>query len=327
MRTFCQPFSKQRKPERANAKNQLRRNSDAKLLKELSRTHYRNLEASARPSWRMFPDSEKSGGLARTDALSEGNASHQWVLHRRRCVLDAKHFGVPQTRRRFVLIASRTRLIALPRPTHGAGLLPYTTVKEAIEHFPPLSAGNRSRIIPNHVAACLSELNLQRMANTPPDGGDRRTWNESLVLECHKGEYDGHSDVYGRMFWDRPAPALTSKCNSLSNGRYGHPEQNRAISLREAASLQTFPDSYVFHGLDQQIARQIGNAVPVVFASALGRAILAAPSKVISQRARDQKSIYGVARAASPKYDSNASRLKERKSGKRREEPRSRRGA
>jgi DNA (cytosine-5)-methyltransferase 1 len=94
------------------------------------------------------------------------------------------------------------------------------------------------------------------------------------MLDCHKGDYEGHTDVYGRMAWDKPAPTLTGRCHSLSNGRYGHPVQTRAISLREAASLQTFPDSYVFYGPRQQVARQIGNAVPVMFAEVLGRHLL-----------------------------------------------------
>ena len=271
----CQPFSKQRKPEQANAKNRLRRQSDAKLLGELCR-----IIELIRPAHVLV---ENVPGLTKVPGFSTYRRFIR-VLQMNgysidEDVLDAKHYSVPQSRRRFVLMASRTKQVALPKPTHGTGLLPYKTVRESIAHFPPLSAGCRSTIIPNHVAAYLSPLNIKRMANTPIDGGDRRSWKEPLVLECHKGDYDGHSDVYGRMFWNRPAPTLTSKCNSLSNGRYGHPEQNRAISLREAASLQTFPDSYVFHGLDQQIARQIGNAVPVAFACALGRALLSAPSK------------------------------------------------
>lgn len=271
----CQPFSKQRKPQQANAKNRLRRQSDAKLLGELCRIV--KLIKPAHVLVENVPGLIKVPGFSTYRRFIRMLTLSGYTIDEG--VLDAKHFAVPQTRRRFVLMASRTKCVALPAPSHGPDLLPYRTVRESIEHFPPLSAGSRSSIIPNHAAAFLSEVNLKRIANTPPDGGDRRSWNQSLVLECHKGDYDGHSDVYGRMFWNRPAPTLTSKCNSLSNGRYGHPEQNRAISLREAASLQTFPDSYVFYGLDQQIARQIGNAVPVAFARALGDALVSAPVK------------------------------------------------
>jgi len=271
----CQPFSKQRKLKQVNERNKVRRESDAKLLGELARI----IEAikPAHVLVENVPGLRKIPGFSTYRRFIRMLRSNGYVFDE--AVLDAKHFAVPQTRRRFVLLASRTRQVTLPKATHGPGLKPYKTVRESISHLPPIAAGSRSPIIPNHVAACLSELNIRRIAGTPVDGGDRRSWSKSLVLDCHKDNYEGHSDVYGRMFWNRPAPTLTSKCNSLSNGRYGHPEQNRAISLREAASLQTFPDSYIFHGLDQQIARQIGNAVPVAFARALGSALLNAPPK------------------------------------------------
>ena len=95
-----------------------------------------------------------------------------------------------------------------------------------------------------------------------------------MWLDCHKGTYSGHTDVYGRMHWDKPAPTLTGRCHSISNGRYGHPDQDRAISLREAASLQSFPEDYVFLGSNKHIAMQIGNAVPVRLAQRLGEHIL-----------------------------------------------------
>lgn len=189
-------------------------------------------------------------------------------------VLDAKDFGVPQTRRRYVLIAIRGKSATLPEPAFGPGLANYPTVRDAISHFPPIRAGGCHPFVPNHESAVISEINLNRLRYTPQDGGDRRAWPSDLVLGCHKGSHDGHTDVYGRMFWDRPAPTLTGKCHSISNGRYGHPSQDRAISLREAASLQTFPDNYIFRGTRQHIARMIGNAVPVRFGEALGRHLL-----------------------------------------------------
>jgi DNA (cytosine-5)-methyltransferase 1 len=185
-------------------------------------------------------------------------------------VLDAKHFGVPQTRRRYVLIAVRGRAASLPAAEFGRGLREYVTVRQAIAHYPPIEAGERDPLVPNHEAAAIAPINLRRIRSTPHDGGDRRSWPAELELVCHKGNYDGHTDVYGRMAWDRVAPTLTGRCNSISNGRYGHPCQDRAISLREAASLQTFGDAYVFCGKHQHIARQIGNAVPVKFGEALG---------------------------------------------------------
>jgi DNA (cytosine-5)-methyltransferase 1 len=125
---------------------------------------------------------------------------------------------------------------------------------------------------------------MARLRHTPQNGGDRRSWPTHLVLECHRSNYDGHSDVYGRMWWDKPAPALTGRCHSISNGRYGHPSQNRAISLREAASLQTFEDNYVFYGSNKHIALQIGNAVPVKLAEHVGRHILALRNSAIAPR-------------------------------------------
>jgi DNA (cytosine-5)-methyltransferase 1 len=192
-------------------------------------------------------------------------------------VLDAKHFGVPQTRRRLVMLALRGKPIELPTPTHGPGFLPFRTVRDAIAHYPALAAGEQHAIVPNHRVAMLSATNAERIALTPRDGGSRASWPKKLWLPCHLKHGEAHTDSYGRMSWDRPAPTLTCKCHSLSNGRYGHPEQDRAISLREAATLQTFPENYAFHGTSiASLATQIGNAVPVSFARALGTQILAA---------------------------------------------------
>ena len=188
-------------------------------------------------------------------------------------VIYAKNYGIPQNRRRYVLIASRLFKPSIPQATHGKGLLPYHTVRQAISEFPPLLAGGENTLIPNHKCANLSPLLLERLRNTPHDGGSRKDWPENLVLNCHRN-FDGHTDVYGRMRWDMPSPTLTVKCFSISNGRFGHPEQDRAISLREAAALQTFPDSYVFEGNMQEIGRQIGNAVPVLLAQIMGTYIL-----------------------------------------------------
>lgn len=189
-------------------------------------------------------------------------------------VLDAKYYGVPQTRRRYVLFAMRYKQPKLPKKQYGFNSRPFKTVRKAIAHFPPIKPGEEYSELPNHVAATISKTNLQRLKRTPRNGGDRRSWPKELILKCHKGNYKGHTDVYGRMSWDNFAPTLTSKCNSISNGRYGHPTQNRAISLREAASLQSFSDDYVFYGSIIHIAKQIGNAVPVRLAAALGRSVI-----------------------------------------------------
>jgi len=191
-------------------------------------------------------------------------------------IIESQKYGVPQRRRRLVLLASRHGVIDLPEETHDpdAGA-PFSTVREWIAHLPPIKAGETHPDVLNHRAANLSELNLQRIKATPPEGS-RADWPVDLRLDCHtKTGYTGHTDVYGRMKWDGPATGLTTRCISLSNGRYGHPEQHRAISVREAAALQTFPDDFQFFGSLNSQARQIGNAVPVTLAQVFGAHILA----------------------------------------------------
>lgn len=189
-------------------------------------------------------------------------------------MLKAQDFGVPQHRRRFVLLASLLGPIKLPEATHGPGTAnpELETVWKWIKGLPSLEAGQRCKKITNHWAANLSQLNLERIRATPPGCG-RESWPEHLRLDCHKN-YQGHTDVYGRLRKDRPAAALTTRCISLSNGRYGHPEQHRALSVREAARLQTFDDSFEFFGSMGSMARQIGNAVPVKLANAIGKHVL-----------------------------------------------------
>lgn len=184
------------------------------------------------------------------------------------------NFGVPQRRRRLILMASLHGSIQLPDPTHGSGTgnpdLP--TVWDWISDLPPIKAGETHPADPDHRAARLSSLNLQRISSTP-EGGSRLDWPRNLELNCHKA-HQGHTDVYGRMHKNRPSPALTTRCISLSNGRYGHPTQDRAISVREAARIQTFPDDFHFFGSLNSIARQVGNAVPVELARICGLQII-----------------------------------------------------
>lgn len=180
-------------------------------------------------------------------------------------------YGVPQMRRRLLLIASRLGAISLPPASHGnATGVPYTTVGKWIRGLPPIEAGETHPQISGHSAYRLSGLNLQRIRATP-EGGDRRDWPKNLWPNCHVGDFSGHTDVYGRLSWDKPAPALTTRCISYSNGRFGHPDQDRALSAREAAQLQTFPSTFEFAGSLTSQARQIGNAVPVTLAEAFGR--------------------------------------------------------
>jgi DNA (cytosine-5)-methyltransferase 1 len=194
------------------------------------------------------------------------------VEHR---VLDAAEFGVPQRRRRFVLVAWRSdggiRPFCWPDPLPA----PPTTVRQAIAHLPsPPADGSELPGWPNHRADRLSPINLERIRALGPGQG-REHLPARLLAPCHRlpAERIGHRGVYGRMAWDEPAPTITARFDSFTRGRFGHPDQDRTISLREGAILQGFPADYVFVGSKVEVARQIGNAVPPPFAAALGKAL------------------------------------------------------
>jgi DNA (cytosine-5)-methyltransferase 1 len=194
-------------------------------------------------------------------------------------VVAAQDYGAPQLRRRFVLLASKHGEINIPLPTYGKNQeTPYKTVRDAIEDLPAIAAGEtyNAEDILNHRAAELSKLNMIRIKASAHDGGGRNNWPRNLWPECYtrkneSGEtHSGHTDCYGRLWWDKPATGLTTRCISYSNGRFGHPEQDRALSVREAARLQGFDDAFEFTGNLNSMARQIGNAVPVDLAFAMG---------------------------------------------------------
>jgi DNA (cytosine-5)-methyltransferase 1 len=182
-------------------------------------------------------------------------------------VLDAADYGVPQRRKRLILIASRRGEPRLPRRARRR-----VTVREAIGDLPPLKPGEAHPLIPNHRAMKHGEEVLTRIRAIPKDGGSRSALPAGLQLRCHKRLVRGYNDVYGRMKWDDVAPTLTSGCTNPSKGRFIHPEQDRAMTPREAARLQTFPDWFVFFGGFTSISRQIGNAMPVELARAIALA-------------------------------------------------------
>jgi len=192
-------------------------------------------------------------------------------------VVTCADYGVPQTRKRLVLLASRIGDIGLVPPSHSADS--HVSVREAIGGMPPVGAGQSHHADPLHTASNLSALNLQRIRATP-EGGGWGDWPEELRAACHRRPSGKtYSSVYGRMKWDEPAPTMTTQCHGYGNGRFGHPDQDRAISLREAAMLQTFPRDYQFTALHSpvsigQVGRHIGNAVPVKVAEAVGESIL-----------------------------------------------------
>lgn len=194
-------------------------------------------------------------------------------------IVNCCDFGVPQLRKRLVLLASKLGPIAVPE---GNTVLPSArkTVRQTIGNLPPISAGVAHPNDPIHVAAMLSPLNMMRIRATPHDGGTKDDWPKELTLHCHRRETGArYHSIYGRMWWNEPAPTMTTLCNGIGNGRFGHPEQDRAITLREAALLQTFPRWYDFWPRDTKlnvtaVARMIGNAVPPALARALGVTLL-----------------------------------------------------
>lgn len=185
-------------------------------------------------------------------------------------IVDGRDIGLPQRRQRLVLVASQLGPIVIP-----SAQKPQSTVRDTIADLPPLSAGSFDPNDPLHAAASLSPLNLTRIRHSKP-GGTWRDWPKELVAACHTRESGAtYPSVYGRMEWDRPAPTMTTQCYGFGNGRFGHPEQDRAISLREAAMIQSFPQNYSFVQNKSAInfntlGRMIGNAVPVLLGEFIG---------------------------------------------------------
>ena len=191
----------------------------------------------------------------------------------------AADFGVAQYRRRSIMLAMRhpTPCPNLPFPEQA--LYRQTTVRQAIGHLPPLQPGQADPQIPNHQCTRINEINQARL-RALPCGASNQDLPPHLMLNCHRQlnsrKTSGFSDPYTRMYPDRPAPTITTRFNSISNGRYGHfdPDQPRGLSLHEGALLQSFPESYTFTGTTGAIARMIGNAVPPKLAQATAQHLL-----------------------------------------------------
>lgn len=195
-------------------------------------------------------------------------------------VVDMSEYGIPQRRRRFTLLASRVADVKLPKPIKKR-----RTVRDVIgvnNGFATVVAGHKDGTKRMHTVAGLSKKNIDRLRMTSKDGGDRSVWQnkKSHALACFSSDGSKKkkfSDTYGRMWWDKPSPTITTRFYSISNGRFAHPEEDRGISLREGATLQTFPKSYEFISTNTaDVAKMIGNAVPPEFAKLLGTSILAA---------------------------------------------------
>ncbi len=190
-------------------------------------------------------------------------------------VVDSASYGLPQRRRRTVVLASRCGPIELRQPEQ----LSLKTVRDALAGLPPIGHGTIHDGDRLHATSRLSELNLKRIQASRP-GGSWRDWPESLIADCHRRDTGrSYPGVYGRMSWDQPAPTLTTQFYGFGSGRFGHPEQDRALSLREGAILQGFPETYSFVPEGKQIqfkalGRLIGNAVPVELGRVIGQSIL-----------------------------------------------------
>jgi DNA (cytosine-5)-methyltransferase 1 len=185
-------------------------------------------------------------------------------------------YGIPQRRKRLVLLASRLGAIKLIDKTHTPEN--YVTVRQTIAKLPPVGAGETDKSDLLHRARVLTPLNLSRIKATT-EGGGWKDWHENLQLDCHKKKSGkSYGSVYGRMRWDDVAPTMTTHCTGLGNGRFGHPEQDRAITLREASLFQTFPENYTFFDNKENynmamISRHIGNAVPPLLGRVIAKSI------------------------------------------------------
>ena len=263
----CQPFStysraaKQKHGEKAGDN----RNEDWRLV-----AHFANLIRKTHPD---LVTMENVAPLALQPIFKEflDSLDGYWVDW---LVVECSTLGLPQTRKRLVLLASKLGPISIPEFR-----LPVKTVKSVIGRLPALVAGGQDPGDRLHRSSRLSSLNLERIKNSVP-GGTWRDWPDNLRSSCHiKDTGATYPSVYGRMEWDAPAPTVTTQCFGYGNGRFGHPEQDRAISLREAAMLQGFPQTYSFIPDGEpvsfaKVGRLIGNAVPVTLGKVVGELLV-----------------------------------------------------
>lgn len=262
----CQPFSSQNRHRGNDQREEL-------IIRALA------VVAKIKPALVFF---ENVPGLA--SAAYRGIVSE---VHRRLTALgyvvsepmvkDAADFGVPQRRRRCIMLAAKSAG-ALKAFVDADVTRALKTVRSAISDLPKLQSGEVSEDDLLHRARRHQQIAIERLGHIPHDGGSRKSLPAHLELSCHKGRLTSFSDVYGRMSWDSVAPTLTTGCTDLTRGRFAHPEQDRAITMREAARLQTFPDYYKFNGNPSQVSRQIGNAVPPAMVTAFVPALEAALS-------------------------------------------------
>lgn len=267
----CQPFSLYNNKK---AKNSKQRNIDTK---------WKLLYSFADLIDRVNPDIVSMENVPMLVKFNNGKVFNDFVALLKKkeyevswSIVNAQDYGVPQRRRRLILLASKLGKINIIEKS--VKNKEYKTVKDAIGHLPQVEDGVAHPDDPLHKARKLTDLSKKRI-KAMKEGGFWRDWDKSLWLECHKKKSGkDFNSVYGRMKWDDVAPTMTTYCIGLNNGRFGHPEQDRAITLREAALLQSFPGNYKFidpkNPLNSQtIAKHIGNAVPVGLGVAIAKSI------------------------------------------------------
>lgn len=260
----CQGFSVQRRGARKDSRNS--------LVREFAR-----LALALRPQMILMENVPAIFGARGSDELTAMVAALDGAGYQHtRKILEAADYGVPQRRRRAFLVAWSPEVegFAFPRATHSRD--GWSTVEEALRGLPEPGESGALAVLANHVRVRSTPLNEARIALVPPGGG-RRDLPVEMQLACHLRAGDHrHLDVFGRMQWDKPAPTITAVFDNFTRGRFAHPRDNRSITAREGARLQSFPDQFIFTGPKKDVARQVGNAVPPRLAYHLGVALRAA---------------------------------------------------
>ncbi|MFW0181514.1 DNA cytosine methyltransferase [Rothia sp. P5766] len=266
----CQPFSSHRRgQDTRHEKNWPLLNEFSRLIKEV-RPDYVTMEnvtgLSRQPVFKIFTEELIKLGY---------NIDYK--------ILYGPEFGLPQARRRLVLVGALSQNIFVPTGTYSNSN--FRTVRDAIGDLPKINHGEASNTDPLHVARKFTEINLKRIQASVP-GGTWLDWPEDLRANCHK-KTSGMTfkSFYGRMSWDLPSPTITTQSYNYGTGRFGHPEQDRSITLREAAILQGFPRNYKFHNPEkrmsiERVGKLIGNAVPPPFGKAVGKIFLDSVKKI-----------------------------------------------
>ncbi len=257
----CQPFSLH------TTKNKDRQNDERWGLLR----HFGELIQEILPA---IVSMENVRGIVNTDVFEDfTNTLKERNYHIDYKIVNASDYGAPQSRHRLILLASQLGEIKIPAASHNKEY--YRTVRDTIGNLERLQAGGRSTTDPLHTARKLADINIERIKSSVQNG-TWLDWNEKLLPKCYqKKSGETYKAVYGRMGWDAPSPTITTQFFNYGSGRFGHPVQDRALSIREGALLQTFPKDYDFGKVTSttNISRHIGNAVPPVLGEAIGKTI------------------------------------------------------